>query len=315
MAGKNSFKKNAILFKEGDRGDCMYFINSGEVVIFKNTPAGPIHLARLSKAAVFGEMAIINKEPRSANALALTDITATEVSNIEFNLQIEKIPHWYKSIISMTSIRIRETNMRLLSGKNKVNITNISHVLFQVFCYDQQSRLKNTDFVVNEISEILGLNQSIIISGLKTLEKLDLVRFDRQEIMIPELEILLGYSEYLKIDTLEKKHNKEFCYLLDVLPRVCIDLQLEGVFSFYVELFAMKKELRQATRAELSFIEIFLQILQKVHIISFIEAEDSIKLLETLGNKSAVAKQFYRIDIKRLQCLNKTIKQLNLLQN
>ncbi len=143
---------------------------------------------------------------------------------------------------------------------------------------------------------------------------MDLVRFDRHEMMVPELGVLFGYSEYLKIDSLKPENFKEFYYLLEVLPKICTDLRLEGVYSFFVELFAMKKQLRQATRADLSFIEVFLKILEKSRILVFIDADDSIKLLESLGNMSAVAKQFYRLDIKRLQCLNVAIKQLNLLQ-
>ncbi len=303
-----------MIFKEGDRADCMYFINSGDVEVFKVSPSGPIHLSRLTKAAVIGEMAIINRETRSANALTLTDVIATEISNIEFNLQIETIPQWYKSMISMTSKRIRETNMRLLSGKNRVNITNISHVLYQIFASDKKEVQRNSSFVFNEISEILGLNHSLIKAGIESLEKMDLVRFDRHEMMVPDLDVLFGYSEYLKIDSLKHENYKEFYYLLEVLPKICTDLRLEGVYPFFVELFAMKKQLRQATRADLSFIEVFLKILEKSRILVFIDADDSIKILESLGNKSAVAKQFYRLDIKRLQCLNVAIKQLNLLQ-
>jgi CRP/FNR family transcriptional regulator, cyclic AMP receptor protein len=315
MVAPKRFPKNSILFKEGEKGDCIYFLNSGEVEIFKVSPSGPIHLSRIQKGSVFGEMSVINKEPRSGNALAITDVVVTEISNLEFNLQLEKIPHWYKSIISLSSIRIRATNQRLSSEKSVSTIPNVARTLYFIACWQSKNAQHlNTLFIINEISELLGLNQSTVKQSLQALEKAAVLAFERQEILVPDPDVLYGYSEFMRFNTLKQSNYKEFFYVLEVLPRLCNELKFGNSSTFYVEIFPLKKNLRQATRAELGFIEFFLKLLEKNHYLSFINAEESIKILHSFGDKTYVAKQFYRVDIHKINALFKAVKTLNLLK-
>lgn len=61
-----------IIFKEGDNGDKMFLILDGVVQIWKSE-GGELkgtRLARLKEGEIFGEMALFDKEPRSASAIA-----------------------------------------------------------------------------------------------------------------------------------------------------------------------------------------------------------------------------------------------------
>ncbi len=60
------------IFKEGDPGDKMYMILDGVVEIWKSEGKEPkgSRLARLKTGEIFGEMALFDKEPRSATAIA-----------------------------------------------------------------------------------------------------------------------------------------------------------------------------------------------------------------------------------------------------
>ena len=62
------FPKGHVLFNEGDEGEDMYIIQSGRVAIKKNVPHGETILAMLEKGDFFGEMAILERMPRSATA-------------------------------------------------------------------------------------------------------------------------------------------------------------------------------------------------------------------------------------------------------
>lgn len=62
-----------LLFNEGDPGDTMYIVLDGRIMISKNIPgAGEEALAFLERGDFFGEMALIDKKPRSADARADT---------------------------------------------------------------------------------------------------------------------------------------------------------------------------------------------------------------------------------------------------
>jgi CRP/FNR family cyclic AMP-dependent transcriptional regulator len=67
------FSAGEVLFREGERGDEMYVIQSGLVRIAKRVGSGYRSLATLGRGEFIGEMAILNGRPRSATALVLED--------------------------------------------------------------------------------------------------------------------------------------------------------------------------------------------------------------------------------------------------
>ncbi len=70
------FKTGEVIFKEGDVGDKCYMILKGEVRISKHVPnIGEEALAIMKEGEYFGEMALIDNYPRSAHAIANTDVS------------------------------------------------------------------------------------------------------------------------------------------------------------------------------------------------------------------------------------------------
>ena len=75
ICAKKNFSQNMVIFKEGEPGDRCYVITAGEVRISKFIPnIGEEALAVLKGGDYFGEMALIDNFPRSAHAIANTDI-------------------------------------------------------------------------------------------------------------------------------------------------------------------------------------------------------------------------------------------------
>ena len=71
-----NYRKNTVIFRQGDDGDCMYYIQLGSVGIY--TDYGTEYekqLVRLEEDAFFGEMGLIEKMPRSATAVVEEDDT------------------------------------------------------------------------------------------------------------------------------------------------------------------------------------------------------------------------------------------------
>ena len=68
------------LFEEGDEGETFYIVDSGEVAIRKEGKT----LALLRDGQIFGEMALVRKEPRSATARARTNCEVVPIDNRRF---------------------------------------------------------------------------------------------------------------------------------------------------------------------------------------------------------------------------------------
>ncbi len=68
-----TFKAGDIIFREGDEGDAMYFIEKGTVRILKGKGEDELELAELGSGDFFGEMAVISGAPRSAGAVSSSE--------------------------------------------------------------------------------------------------------------------------------------------------------------------------------------------------------------------------------------------------
>ncbi len=68
-----TYNKGDLIFREGDKGNLAYMIQSGSVKIVKNIKGKQSVLATLGPGEIFGEMAIISSSPRVAGAEAATD--------------------------------------------------------------------------------------------------------------------------------------------------------------------------------------------------------------------------------------------------
>lgn len=74
------FQAGETLFREGDHGDRLYVLIAGQIHIIKRREGSKEVLATLGVGDCFGEMALVDQEPRSADAAAATDCMVIEVN-------------------------------------------------------------------------------------------------------------------------------------------------------------------------------------------------------------------------------------------
>lgn len=108
---KIQFRKGEIIFKEGDSESHFFIIESGTVQIFTlNKQGQKIDICRIDEGESFGEFALLDKSPRSASALALTDCTIVKVSEKGYQQLVDDIPVWASSMLSSFIKRIKNMN-------------------------------------------------------------------------------------------------------------------------------------------------------------------------------------------------------------
>ena len=107
------FDSGQVLFHEGDEGDDMYIIQSGRVAIKKKVKDADTTLAVLEKGDFFGEMAILERMPRSATAEVVEEGDLIVISGEMFGDMIKANPEIAVRMLRKQSIRLRETNRQL----------------------------------------------------------------------------------------------------------------------------------------------------------------------------------------------------------
>jgi CRP-like cAMP-binding protein len=107
------FNKGHVLFHEGDDGEDMYIVQSGKVAIKKKLKEGEATLAVLEKGDFFGEMAILERLPRSATAEVVEDGDLIVIAGEIFGDMIKANPEIAVRMLRKQSIRLRETLLQL----------------------------------------------------------------------------------------------------------------------------------------------------------------------------------------------------------
>jgi CRP/FNR family cyclic AMP-dependent transcriptional regulator len=106
------FDDGETIFRQGDRGDCMYVIQAGSVLVIREVHDREVILAQLEAGDFFGEMALFAKEPRSATIRAEGHCLALTVDRKTLLKRIQKDPTLALRILDRMSGRISKLNKK-----------------------------------------------------------------------------------------------------------------------------------------------------------------------------------------------------------
>ncbi len=100
------FKAGDIIFREGDEARELFVIRSGQVRV----QIGNRTVTELGVDSIFGEMALIDSEPRSATVVAITDVELVPVSEKQFLFLVSQTPYFALKVMRVLAQRLRVTN-------------------------------------------------------------------------------------------------------------------------------------------------------------------------------------------------------------
>lgn len=117
------YRPGEVIVRQGDVGDCMYVIQSGKVEVVKEKEGKEVRLAELGEGDFFGEMALFEKDVRSATVRPLGEVRVLTVDKKMFLRKIHDDPSLAFMIMQKMSRRIREMDeelMRITSDRQVV---------------------------------------------------------------------------------------------------------------------------------------------------------------------------------------------------
>lgn len=97
------FEEGDEVFREGEPGDSLYLVIEGQIRIHR----GGNEVATLGARQVFGEMALLDSDPRSASASAISVLTCLRISSDDFNEILVEKGEIAIGIIRVLSRRLR----------------------------------------------------------------------------------------------------------------------------------------------------------------------------------------------------------------
>ena len=116
------FEPDETIFNEQDKGDALYVVETGSVRIWVlDEDVEPVTLKELGPSEFFGELAVLDRGPRSTNATAIGETTLHRLSSDDFQAFLMKHPDVAIDVICEIGARMRQTNM-LVSQRATRNI-------------------------------------------------------------------------------------------------------------------------------------------------------------------------------------------------
>lgn len=103
-----------IICRQGERGECMYVVQSGRAQVLREETSGETPIGELAAGDIFGEMAIFDKQPRSATVRAHGTARVLTLDRRAFLRRVHEDPSLAFEILKKMSQRIRTLDDEVL---------------------------------------------------------------------------------------------------------------------------------------------------------------------------------------------------------
>jgi CRP/FNR family cyclic AMP-dependent transcriptional regulator len=111
---ERGYPKNSVIFFEDDPGDALYVVVSGQVkVVLIGEDGREVILAVLGAGDFFGEMSLIDDEPRSAHVIAMDDARLLVLRREDFHRALEETPRIALGLLRALSQRLRRADDKI----------------------------------------------------------------------------------------------------------------------------------------------------------------------------------------------------------
>ncbi|MGB6724724.1 MAG: EAL domain-containing protein [Terracidiphilus sp.] len=153
------FTKGETLMREGERGECAYIIESGNVEILVRRGGQLLQIGTRGPGSILGEMAMIDDKPRTATVRALEDCAAIEITREDFAHRLDRADPVLRMVMRVVTSRYRD----MIARAEAIRVLPASSAAEAA----EQSDLNNANALTtillnNELKEALGKGQLML---------------------------------------------------------------------------------------------------------------------------------------------------------
>ncbi|MFP4520855.1 MAG: Crp/Fnr family transcriptional regulator [Fibrobacterota bacterium] len=197
-----TLKKGSFLFREKDKSNELYIIQSGKLLVSRKEGTKPITIGEFEKGAIVGEMSLIDGKPRSASVSAIEDSEVLVLTREEFSSKTSGIPPWFFSILKVVSYRIREADKRLknnLKFQNECKAGALLLLLLKRYDKDGSGKLDLKD-TQKTILKLTQMPRKELRNTLKGYSEKKYIKIGDNNIIVIDKKSLKQYVKYLRIE-------------------------------------------------------------------------------------------------------------------
>jgi CRP/FNR family transcriptional regulator len=193
------FEAGETVFKEGDEGSTCYVVRAGRArAIRAHTDGRSITLAHFGPGDIFGEMAMLDGERRSATVEATEETEAVAILSADMHRLLREHPDISVELITALARRLRHTNERLAAQSFQTVQSRVAAALAQLVAAARESDHGAAGDVLitvtqAEVAQLAGSSRESASRFLAVLERAGIITQGRGRLTVHDAEALGRY--------------------------------------------------------------------------------------------------------------------------
>jgi CRP/FNR family transcriptional regulator len=188
VAVPRSFPSGTRVFHEGDHSDACYIVRSGSFRVTREHPDGrAITLANLIAGDIFGELAMLDGEVRSASVEALDDGELLALPGADVRALLARHPEITVKLVAALVRRLRQANERISRQSFQTVPSRVAGVLSQLVA--EEAPLHEGEGITirmnqADLAQLAGTSRESVSRFLADLERASVVRCGRGRVTV-----------------------------------------------------------------------------------------------------------------------------------
>ena len=185
MAIEKHVPKNTVVINEGELGDSLFAIVSGRVkVLIGDSDGREIILKILGPGDFFGELALIDKEPRSASVSTLENTVLKVLSHEAFEACLDKAPRIATSVMQALAKRLRDADRKISTLALLDVYGRVAHTLLELAVTSNGKLIVGEKLSQQDIANMVGASREMVNRILKDLSERGYITVESKSITI-----------------------------------------------------------------------------------------------------------------------------------
>ena len=188
VAREREYPKNSVILFEDDPGDALYVVSGGQVkVVLIGEDGREVILSVLGDGDFFGEMSLIDDEPRSAHVIAMRDSRLLVLRRDDFQQQLQQHPSIALKVLKVMVQRLRRADAKI-GGLVLLDVNGrVARLLLDLA--EESGGPKITRRLTHHtIAQMIGSSRETVSRAMRELVDRGLIDVTRREITIRDRE-------------------------------------------------------------------------------------------------------------------------------
>ena len=190
LTRERTYPKGSVVLFQGDPGDSLYVLRQGRAkVVLIGEDGREVLLGVLEPGAHFGELALIDDQPRSAHVIAMEDSQLLILRREDFRRRVEANPSVAWALLIELSRRLRRADQKI-GGLVLLDVPGrISRLLLDLAAETSTGTIEKP-LTHQTIAQMIGASRETVSRAMKEFQEEGLIRVERRRIAVANRDAL-----------------------------------------------------------------------------------------------------------------------------